>query len=151
MSKSAKTYTLLGLVLLIWGIIGFKVIKALTHEPDIPPMQVTKSELVQIANTKDSFSINADYRDPFLGTLPGTKKKMAQRTIKKEPVQKRNIIYSGLVTESSTGNTLFFISIDGQQHMMSLKEEINGVTLVNGNDRQIKVRYGGQSETISLQ
>lgn len=138
-------------MLLIWGIIGFKVIKALTHEPDIPPMQVTKSELVQIANTKDSFSINADYRDPFLGTLPGTKKKMAQRTIKKEPVQKRNIIYSGLVTESSTGNTLFFISIDGQQHMMSLKEEINGVTLVNGNDRQIKVRYGGQSETISLQ
>lgn len=114
-------------------------------------MQVTKSEQVQIATTKDSFSINADYRDPFLGTLPSTKKKMAQRTIKKEPVQKRNIMYSGLVTESSTGNTLFFISIDGQQHMMSLKEEINGVTLVYGNDKQIKVRYGGQSETISLQ
>ncbi|WP_421806116.1 hypothetical protein [Flagellimonas sp.] len=151
MSKSAKTYTLLGLVLLIWGIIGFKVIKALTHKPDIPPIQVTKSELAQIATTKDSFSINADYRDPFLGTLPSTKKKMAQRTIKKEPVQKRNIMYSGLVTESSTGNTLFFISIDGQQHMMSLKEEINGVTLVYGNDKQIKVRYGGQSETISLQ
>lgn len=151
MSKKTKTYLLLCLVLVIWGIIGFKVIKALTHEPEIPPIQISKPKLSQIATTKDTFSINADYRDPFLGTLPSTKKKVVQRTIKKEPVQKRNIIYSGLVKESGSGNTLFFVSIDGQQHIMSLKEEINGVTLVYGNDKQIKVRYGGQSETISLQ
>ncbi|WP_375334356.1 hypothetical protein [Flagellimonas sp. C4] len=151
MSKNTKTYLLLCLVLVIWGIIGFKIISPLTHEPDMSPIKAPKPKMVQIATEKDTFSINADYRDPFLGTLPSTKKKVVQRKIKKEMVQKRSIVYSGLVKESGSGNILFFISIDGQQHMMSLKEEINGVTLVYGNDKQIKVRFDGQSETISLQ
>jgi len=46
---------------------------------------------------------------------------------------------------------MFFVSIDGQQHIMSEKEEIKGVTLLNGSEESITVRYDGRSETILLQ
>ncbi|MCK0160129.1 hypothetical protein [Allomuricauda sp. F6463D] len=151
MSNNIKTYLLLGVVLLVWGIIGFKLIKALSKEPELPMVQQPISALPKSIKKRDTFELMANYRDPFLGTLPATKKKAVKRAVKKEPVSKRNIIYSGLVAQTGSGNTMFFVTIEGQQYIMSKSEEINGVRLLNGNGQSIKVRYDGRTETIVLQ
>lgn len=141
----------MGLVLLIWGIIGFKVIKALSKEPELPTVRPPTSALPKNIKKRDTFELMADYRDPFLGTLPISRKKAVKRVVKKEPVPKKTIVYSGLVSQTGSGNTMFFVSIEGQQHIMSKNEEINGVTLLKGNGQSITVRYNGRSETILLQ
>lgn len=151
MIKSVKTYVLLGLVLLIWGIIGFKVVNALSNKPNVPDIQPTQPRLTNIVQQRDTFSIIADYRDPFLGTLYNTKKKDKKTGIKKKLGSKKNILFMGLVSQTGSRNSMFFVSIDGQQHIMSINEEINGVTLLKGDNKKIMVRYDGRSETILLQ
>ena len=138
--------------MVVWGIIGFKVIKALSKKPENPLVQPQVSIMPKTVKKRDVFSLKANYRDPFLGTLPAPKKKPAKkRVIKKEPVPKRIISYSGLVSQAASDKTMFFISINGKQHIMSKNEAINGVTLLKGNGQQITVRYNGVTETISLQ
>jgi hypothetical protein len=151
LSKNLKTYLLLAIVLLIWGIIGFKVVSAISKEPEVPMVEARPTMLPRSIVKKDTFKLVADYRDPFLGTLPKSKKKPVKRTVQKKPVAKRNIIYSGLVSQTGSGNTMFFVSIDGQQYIMSKSQEIDGVRLLKGNDKNITVRYDGRSETILLQ
>jgi hypothetical protein len=57
-------------------------------------------------------------------------------------------VYSGSVARTGDSKTLFFVTIDGQQHLMSKNEQADGVKLVTGNGEEIKVRYGGITETI---
>ena len=151
MSKNTKTYLLLGIVLLIWGIIGFKVVKAIAKEPEMPVVEPSTRVWQKTVKKKDTFTLLADYRDPFLGTLPVTKKKVVRQAIHKKPRVKRNIVYAGLVSQSKSGKSMFFVSIEGRQHMMSERQKIEGVTLVKGNEKSITVHYDGRSETILIQ
>lgn len=151
MSKNLKTYLLLGIVLLIWGIIGFKVVKAISKEPEMPVVQPSKRVWRKTVKKKDTFTLLANYRDPFLGTLPVTKKKVVRQAVHKKPRVKRNIVYAGLVSQSKSGESMFFVSIDGRQHMISENQEIQGVKLVKGNEKSITVHYDGHAETILMQ
>ncbi len=153
MKRNKKTYLLLGLVLIIWGILGFKLLGSLRPNP-IPLTNSAVGERFKPTAfpQKDTFSIVADYRDPFLGTLP---KRKDTTTLKKAKpkvavVPEKQIRYSGLVTESTTGNKIFFVSIDGQDVMMSLQQVEREVKLLAGNGTSIKVKYGSQIKTIPL-
>lgn len=141
----------MALVLLIWGIIGFKVIHAVSKEPEMPMVATQPTLIPKSMEKRDTFELAADYRDPFLGTLPISKQKPVNKTVQKKPISKRNIVYSGLVSQTGSGNTMYFVSIDGQQHIMSKNEEINGVKLLKGSDQKITVHYDDRSETIVLQ
>ena len=152
MKKTNKTYLLLSLVLIVWGILGYKIVNTLSpQEDDSSTLMVSEKFIPKTIKEKDTFSIAANYRDPFLGTLPknGSIKSKVKRTKKVETPQK-NIVYSGFVTETNTGNEIFFIGIDNQQHMMSIGEIQDSVKLVSGNKKRVKVHYGTVSKTIPL-
>jgi len=152
LKKNTKTYLLLGLVLLIWGIIGYKIVNAISKEPEVPILEPSQVVITKKARKKDTFGLMANYRDPFLGTLPTVKKKkVVQPVDKKRQIPKKEIVYSGLVSQSHSDDTMFFVSIEGKQYVMSKGEEINEVTLLKGSELSITVRYDGQSETILLQ
>ncbi|TMU55654.1 hypothetical protein [Flagellimonas algicola] len=150
MSKRTKTYLLLGVVLVIWGLIGFKVVNTLSpnEEPSIVQKQAVDIPTATIK--KDTFTLYANYRDPFLGTLQNPNKKVKRKVSKKTDQPKKNIAYAGLVSQASSGKSMFFVTIDGQQHMMSPNQEVDGVRLLSGNVSKIRVRYNGQHETITL-
>lgn len=153
MNKKTKTYLLLTAVLLIWGIIGYKVLSANSGDTDaevgfekvaLKPMQVQE---------KDTFSILADYRDPFLGTYPKKavqKKKRAPKP-KKAPEPEINVQFSGVMTDKDTKRKVYFVTINGQQHLMSVKSEINKVTLLSGTSTSIRIRANGKTRTVELQ
>ena len=101
---------------------------------------------------REQFTIVADYRDPFLGTekTPVTSpKKKISKVIKKE-VPKKNISYTGFITDNASKQKIFFVTIDGQQQMMGLKDTFKDVKLTNGTNSYIKVSYNGISEKIIL-
>ena len=151
--KNKKTALLLTAVLAIWGILGFKVIGTLVPDNENQPKLVIEPSFVPTkVKKRDTFSIVANYRDPFLGTLPKSEppKKTKVKTLKKPQPPKKNIFYSGSIAPNGTNNRMFFVTIDGQQHIMSKNQEINKVTLVWGNRESIKVKYPGHTATIPL-
>lgn len=153
MKKNKKTYLLLVLVLAIWGILGFKIVGAINpmEEPDKPILFDNKIVQNEIRK-RDTFSIVANYRDPFLGTMPKTEKpkRTKLKSVKKPQLPKKNIGYSGSVAQNGSKNRMFFVSIDGQQHIMSKNVIINDVKLVWGDASSIKVKYPGHTETIII-
>lgn len=150
MSKNVRTYLLLGVVVLIWGFIGLKVLGALSPQPEAPIFSENVDFKPKKVIQRDTFSIVADYRDPFLGTMTQSNTK---RTLKaKQPtVQFPNINYTGLISGQKTKDNIYFVTIDGAQHLMQKRNENNGVTLVSGTSTSIKVRYKGITKTIPLQ
>lgn len=153
MTKNQKTYALLALVLTVWGVLGFKVVKGLgSNTPVQQEVHLDKSFVAQTIEKRDPILIEANYRDPFLGTPPKSQK--PKRTVKKKVIKpkppKKNIAYSGSVAQNGTKNRMFFVTIDGQQHIMEKNQKINEVTLVWGNQESIKVKYPGHTETITL-
>lgn len=152
MKKQQKTYLLLLLVGAIWSLLGFKIFRSLTPEEAVVLSGTSESFKPLKIKERDTFSISADYRDPFLGTLP----KARQKTPKsKAPVQvqklpEKQIVYSGFITDTSSGNKIFFLTVDGQQQMLSKREEFQGVRLLSGNEQHIRVRYNGKIAKVEL-
>lgn len=153
MKKNQKTYLLLAVVIGIWGFIGFKLLNASNPEP-VAMTELTSNEIFVPKQLKkrDIFSIAANYRDPFLGTVHAPKKikkKTARKIVKKEVPQKV-ISYTGFITDNSSKQKIFFVTIEGQQHMMGINETVQEVKLVKGSKNQIEVRHNGKTRTIAL-
>ncbi|UJH68666.1 hypothetical protein [Allomuricauda sp. SCSIO 65647] len=154
MKKNKKTYLLLALVLVIWGVLGFKIVGAInTTEEPIDKVDLTETYVAPTLKKRDTFAITANYRDPFLGTMPKSEKieKTKKKVVKKAETPQKNIQYAGSVAENGSNKRLFFVSIDGQQHIMAQNETVADVKLIKGNQESIKVRYGTRTETILLQ
>ncbi|GMN06265.1 hypothetical protein MTsPCn5_16540 [Croceitalea sp. MTPC5] len=135
---------------MIWGIIGVKIFSALSpnEQENAPMKEVTFTKVTTLK--RDTFSIVADYRDPFLGTLP-KKKSLKKPIIKKKEVQKRNVTYTGSIIDNNSKNSVFFIAIEGEQVLLKNGQTHEGVTLLKGTAKSIRIRYSGVIETIQLQ
>jgi len=141
------------LVLAIWGILGFKILKTVNPSPQITTQITSKEKFVPITMEKrDTFSISANYRDPFLGTMPKVDRPKKTKIIvsQKKELPEKIIVYTGFVTESSSKKKIFFLTIDGEQQMMSKNGSFKEVKLLSGNSEKIKVRYNGKTENIPL-
>lgn len=153
MKKQHKTYLLLAVVLLVWGMIGYKFVSAINPSVENNNTAVTAEKFVtKEIKEREQFTIVADYRDPFLGTMKtpsSSRKKKVSKTVKKE-LPKKNISYTGFITDKASKQKIFFITIDGQQQMMSLKDTFKEVKLIQGTNSYIKVSYNGISEKIIL-
>ncbi len=150
MKKNSKTYILLTLVALIWGTIGYKIISSLSSDPESNAEEIAVSFKPLPVQKKETFDIVADYRDPFLGSLP--KKKTKKRIVSTKPkapaVPEVSISYTGFMTDGSTHQKIFFVTINGQQHLMNTKDEIAKVTLLGGSASSIRIRYNNKTRTI---
>ena len=142
---------LLVTVLAIWGIIGFKIISTLN--PDAPKVNKQDNTALfspKATTTVDTFSIQLSERDPFLGTLY-TKKKpevKPKTTPKKEAIVWIPIIYHGDISKQGSKEKTCVISINGQQYLMGVGMDMDGVTLLKANNTEILVSYKGAKKTI---
>lgn len=142
----------MGLVLTVWGILGLKIVRTVNPPTGVPPTVDDIGEFRPVALKRpDGFGIVADYRDPFLGTLPRSEvpgKKAAVQ--KKEALPEKDIRYTGFITENTTGKKIFFLTVDGQQQMLDENEVLGGVRLVSGDAEKIKVRYHGKTKSVPI-
>lgn len=153
MKKKNKTYILLGIVCCIWGIIIYKIVGSL----DSPSENVVHTVLDDVftpkqVNERELFSINLDYRDPFLGTVETPRKHTSQKKVipvQKKEVPAKSIQFTGLVERKNSAQKIFFITIDGQQQMMKLNETFREVKLIKGSKNAIRVKYNGKTQTIN--
>lgn len=153
MKKQHRTYLLLVLVIGIWGVVGFRLVKAInpSNELENTAMDVQKFVPTEIKERK-KFDIVANYRDPFLGTFETPKPKPKVKAIKREVEQKpkKNISYTGFISGADAKNSIFFVTIDGTQHMMEINGTVQEVKLLQGSKDYIRVRHNGITEKVLL-
>lgn len=113
--------------------------------------EIERSFALERIKPKDTFSIKADYRDPFLGTMHVKKKRTKKKIAKTSPkIQFPSIAYTGLIADQQNKQHIFFVTINNTQYLMQSKSEKDGVTLVSGTKSGIKVRYKGITKQIPL-
>lgn len=154
MKNKTKTYLLLAAVLAIWGIIGFKIMSTLNPEPPEAKKQEDRITFTPKSHTaKDTFSIRPAQRDPFLGTLYAKKQESATPRITKpkEEFLWIPITYHGTVSKQDSKEKLCILSINGQQHIMKIGQEVQEVKLVKASNADIQVSYKGQRRTVPKQ
>ena len=152
MTKNTKTFILLVLVIGIWGFIGYKIIKSLN--PNVEPIkQISDVHFKPVEyNQKDTFSIIANYRDPFLGTVKPSKKviKKVQTNRTKNKID-ISISYTGRMGNPKGKDNIYFITINGNQHIMKLKQKVEEVQLVSGSKDYVILRYKNQNIKREIQ
>lgn len=151
MKSKAKTYLLLIAVLSIWGIIGFKIVS--TINPNVPEVKQHEDRVAFAPKASievDTFSIQMSERDPFLGTLLVKKQEVNKsvNSIGKEPLVWMSILYHGMVSKQDSKEKTCIISIDGQQQIMKIGQDMNGVKLLRATNTEILVSYKGARKTI---
>lgn len=152
MTKQQKTYVLLIAVAIVWGLIGYRFYK--NSNPTIETAPITQQQQTYIPTEfkkGESYTVKADYRDPFLGKFYSEKKKKKKTntTLKKETtIPFPTIIYNGIV-EGGTSKS-YTLTINGKQQLFKLGESINDIKLLKANSEQIIVRFNGVSKTIKL-
>lgn len=151
MKNKAKTYLLLAAVLTIWGIIGFKIMSTLN--PDAPEVNQQEDLVAFIPKNNmvlDTFSIQTAERDPFLGTLYVKKQVLTKpkTSVPKETFEWIPIVYHGTVSKQDSEEKIYVVSINGQQNILRVGQEINKVKLVSATSSEIIVSYNGAKKTI---
>ena len=153
MQQKRKTYLLLALVVVVWGILGFRIVKTLSPDSETNPVIVSTTDFSIPEIKNDSFAIRANYRDPFLGTsAKSDKPAKTKKKLKKIPqLPKIPVVYSGSMAENGKKGRMFLVTINGKQHLMKVNQTVEKVRLLKGNKQTITVRYPGHTETIALQ
>ncbi len=152
MGKNTKTYVLLAVVLVIWGIIAVRIFSTISPETQ-EEQAISKASFTPLkVIAPDTFSINADYRDPFLGTYPASAATAAKpkRTPKKE-MPAIAVQYTGSMVNSSAKKHIYFVTINGQQHLLEKGKTAGDVTLIHGTEKAITIRYQGFTKLVALQ
>ncbi|MFA5297538.1 MAG: hypothetical protein WC389_04945 [Lutibacter sp.] len=155
MKSKKNTYFLIPVALLIWGFIGYKIYASLNsnNEVEIVDNNAIEFEPEEIKEVEE-FTINANYRDPFLGKLYHNEKKSGSpvKKIVKPTVVFPVITYNGMVDPKEADRaTLFLITINNKQQFLSVGKQIDSVMLLKGNSKEITIGFQNNKKTIPIQ
>lgn len=154
MLKSKKgIYVLLPLVVLIWGMIIYKVVDAFSDKDPITA-QDTVVTFTEIKTTeREKFEIGKVGRDPFLGKIYQPEKKVVKSNKpirKKETIAWPTIQYKGLVSGQNSSKAIYLVAINGSDQLMNPKSSFAEVTLIKGSSKSITLRYKGQRKQFPI-
>lgn len=162
MKNKKNTYILLLLVLFIWGAVMYQFFSfSNANEENLIVSKEFNLKPIEI-KTRDTFSINANYRDPFLGKTFEDKNSSTTSTkkaIKKKPKEPKveevfvwpKILYKGIVSDTKDKNKVFMLIIEGQTFLMKIGSTEKEVFLKEGDRESIYIKYKGRLNLILIE
>lgn len=160
MKNKKNIYILLPIVLFVWGAVLFQLFSFTNSDENIP---ATNSELTIKPlkfNKRQSFIIDINYRDPFLGKMYAentiSKPKANGSKIVKTAKPKETLVwpiisYKGLISDTKDKTKIFMLIIDNKNHYMKIGDTENEVFLKSGDKESVYVKYKGNLNLIMLQ
>lgn len=148
MKSKATTYLLVAGVVIIWGIILWKMFSPVK---DTTPVAATSKKTESVETRRDTLILN--YRDPFLGSFPKvdkTPKRVAAATavVHQEPEQvQHNLRYLGMITKDKVNYGL--IEINGLLYTLKAGESADGYKVEKVFDGSVVVRWKGNAITVA--
>ena len=152
MKNKRNTYILLSAVLILWGIIGYRVFASFKppKENNNGLLKTEKFHSKEIT-AKETYIIQANYRDPFLGTIKKRKKKTSVvPKSKKEKIIFPNVEYKGVFSSNVKKNTVYLIKINNKKEMFKIKEVHQDVRLLQGDTENITLKYKTKKQIFYL-
>ncbi len=150
MKNKTLTYVLLAVVGIIWYQVFFRVKGSLFGEEEAVPPTVNVASVVPNVE-RDTFKLNANYRDPFGETkvpIAIPVENARPPVVRNNPRPKRietqwpPIQYFGMIRKTESRNPLAILKVDGIQLMLREGEEMfNEITLKRIERDSILVMY----------
>lgn len=146
---------LLTVVVIIWGVAGYKIYSSVYSDtPIVVSRNDNSKEFFKENKTKlrHTFTIHDHERDPFLGTIksemPNKKAVPTKRSVKPTKPEVK-VKYAGMVkTGNSNEESIFFVNINGISNLMHIRDEISGIKLISGDESEITIVINGKRKTV---
>lgn len=146
--KSRKSIFILApLVLLIWGIIGYKIYSSLDKKDETVVKRI-KVEEHQTSFLADTCKLLLSYADPFLDRMEpirkvpsGIKNPLPAKTAVANKAAWPLIGYSGMIKNKQSNKILALLSINGTSMSSKEGEEINGVKVLKIFKDSVKLSF----------
>lgn len=143
------------IVLGIWGYVIYQIVSVVGHKDVTLANNITVHTVLPEKNIIDTFSIVANYRDPFLGKMTLTpsendKPKIPVKKIEKpvEPVRWPSVVYHGMIKNQKTNKELYLVTINNQDNMMKPGDVFSDVELKKVYKDSILVIYKKEIKTF---
>ena len=150
-------YILLPVVIIVWGIIANRLVKYIKQDTPVSPAEISEEIRFKPENFKqDTFSIVANYRDPFLGAFavehppvsslpkaPSPPKPVVVKNIK-WPV----IAFKGLIKNHESQKIYGMMTIDGKLRSVLVKDEILGIKVLDIQRDSIGVVFNNEKRSF---
>jgi hypothetical protein len=161
-SQKFLRYSLITAVAIVWGVILYKVFTALNKEEENQSLALP-AKAITYAVQKDTFSLLANYSDPFLpfsadtadlllDSLSTTTVSTTSVSMAKEPdVDVSFIQYLGMISNVEKKNKAAIVSIRGKEVIIREKEAVEGITFKSITTGKISIVYKGKNFNITRQ
>lgn len=167
MNQKVLRYVLLTGVFVVWGVIFYKVMAALGEEENFPKTLLSAPDTTEYSLKKDTFSLLANYADPFLpiGSLEtpdssdtdplknNSAVTQVQPAINPQPVLPlvdiSFIQYLGMIANIERKTKTAMISIRGKETVAKEKDIIEDIEIKSISATKIAVVYKGKKFNIS--
>ena len=154
--KNKKTvYVLLPAVAIIWGIVIYRVFSGLHSSNENYKMNTNFNTSVNTnSSVLDTFSISANYRDPFLGRMISVNANSIQKneTPKVEKVIQQikwpTIIYNGMIKNQKSKKELALVQIGGKDNIMKAGETAEGIKIQKIYKDSIEVVFEKEKKAV---
>jgi hypothetical protein len=167
MKNKKMTYILIPIVILVWGIVIFKIFNYTddSNGANTSPVFSASNEVLSLE--KDTFSIIAQYKDPFLGknsnyydsefgdeseSQPENSTQVKVPELKKEEpkvaVKFPALVYGGLIYNAKTKKTIALLKINNREYLVNKGDNIDNVEMVEIYNDSIKIKYSNQFKTF---
>lgn len=159
MKNKKNIYILLPVVLFVWGSVLYQLF-SFTNTDEISPAE--KSEFIikpLKIKERQTFAIDVNYRDPFLGKMYSPEKtpniKTKSSKVKKESKPKEVLVwpivlYKGMIsdTKEKEKKKVFILIIDGKNHYMKIGDTQSEIFLKAGDKESVYIKYKGNLNLI---
>lgn len=162
MKNKKVLYLLIPASVLIWGNIVYKIYTSMYGE-DAGAIVFESPKIVNSIEEElnDTFSIDPNYRDPFLGktlknnsasensTHPVVSTSESFTNKSNSKIQMPTIIYGGLIKNKKSNKQFALIQINGIGNVMKVSDKVGEITLMKIYRDSIQVKYNNQLKFIS--
>jgi hypothetical protein len=161
MKNKKLTYFLIAVVLVVWGLILYRIFDAVSSSDDTPVQLVAKQEKEAYNDysvPNDTTKLLLNYRDPFGITKPKDTAAKISKVIShkstvivpKPTINWSFISYSGYIRNPSSKKLIALVSINGQNITLAEGETKNQVKLLKNLRDSIKISYEGKIKFIVI-
>ncbi|MBZ9731339.1 hypothetical protein LB467_16745 [Salegentibacter sp. JZCK2] len=150
LKNKASLYLLLPLVVIIWGIVIYKVVGAFGDETVVMSEApgVVGKEIIRVK--KDTFSLLPIDRDPFLGHY--YKKPDQSKSKPVFPVEKvewPEVSYLGLISDTGESSKVHILQINGRQFLIEKGGTAEEIKIIASGPEKVTLLFRGDRKTFS--
>lgn len=149
LKNKTSLYLLFPLVVIIWGVVIYKMVGAFKDEPVIIPAtpRAVGEEVKRVQ--RDTFSLLPIDRDPFLGHYykkPAQPK--AKPVVRAEKVEWPEISYLGMISDTGKSSEVHILQLNGRQIILEKNQIAEEIRIIGSKAGQVTLKYKGERKTF---